>query len=157
MVAARAVAETWGNREVTGIGGSRPLRRQAARRRPSEVARLAFLFAVVGTLLLLYVAEQAWVISLTYRLNGVKTALHSAAVETDRLQLQISELSSPERIERVAREELKLVSPGKPAYLTGAAKVALVKPAAQERGLPMIARIQRFFRGSPVQAAHAAP
>jgi cell division protein FtsL len=112
---------------------------------------------VIAALLLLYVAEQAVVISLTYRLSGVKAALHSATVETDRLQLKISELSSPARLERVAREDLHLISPGEATYLVGAVKVALVKPAEEkEPGLPVIARIRGFFRGPLVQAAQTA-
>ncbi len=155
MLAARAAVATW-DREVVGSRGTCPGRGRAVRRRLSGVTRLAALFTAIAALLLLYVAEQALVISLTYRLNGVKAALHTAAVETDRLQLEISELASPARIERVAREELHLVSPGEAAYLTGAVKVAMVRPAEEEPGLPVIARIRRFFRGSLVQAAHAA-
>ncbi|MDI6870241.1 MAG: septum formation initiator family protein [Bacillota bacterium] len=159
MLAARAAvagAEE-GSGRPWGYRDPRPARHRAARRRPSGVTRLAVLFGVIGALLLLYVAEQAFVISLSYRLNGVKAALHAAAVQTDRLQLRISELSSPERIERVAREELHLVAPGEPAYLTETVQVAMVRPAEEdEPGFPVIARIQRLLRGSLVQAAHAA-
>lgn len=118
---------------------------------------MAVLFGALGALLLLYVAEQAVVISLTYRLTDVEAALHAANVQTDRLALQVSELSSPERIERIAREELHLVSMDHPAQLAEVPTVALVKPPEEgETGNPVVARIQRLLRGTLVQAAHAA-
>ena len=130
MLAARAAvasSEAWDGealkRQVRGTG------RRKAVQRGTGVARLAFLFGFIGALLLLYVAEQAWVVSLTYRLNEAKASLHAAAVETDRLQFRVSELSSPARIERIAREELHLVAGAPPAYLDGTEKVALARPA----------------------------
>lgn len=157
MLAARAVAggEAWSGEPWGSTPGAS--RRRTVRRKVSSVTRLAALFGAVAALLLLYVAEQAFVISLTYRLNEAKAALHAAAVQTDRLQLQMSELSSPERIERIAREELHLVSPDQPAYLAEAPQVALVAPAKEERpGLTVLARLQRLLRGTLVQAAQAA-
>lgn len=127
------------------------------KRKTFGVTRLAVLFGALGALLLLYVAEQAVVISLTYRLTDVEAALHAANVQTDRLALQVSELSSPERIERIAREELHLVSMDHPAQLAEVPTVALVKPPEEgETGNPVVARIQRLLRGTLVQAAHAA-
>ncbi len=152
--AAVAVAARW--EEEPSSGRTRPSGRKA-RPTASGVTRLAALFGAVAALLLLYVAEQAWVISLTYRLNGTRAALHAAEVQTDRLQLRVSELSSPARIERVAREELHLVSPDHPAYLAEAPQVAMVKPPEEGGARPtMVARIQRLLRGALVQAAHAA-
>lgn len=159
MLAARAATagcEVWdreaAERQAKGTG------RRTAPRRGTGVARLACLFGAIGTLLLLYVAQQAWVISLTYRLNEAKATLHAAAVETDRLQLRASELSSPERIERVAREKLHLVAATPTAWVEGPARVALARPAeeGQPRGWPLVARLQRLLRSAPVQAAPAA-
>jgi cell division protein FtsL len=113
------------------------------------------LFGAVAALLLLYVAEQAVVISLTYRLTDVKAEVHAADVETDRLQLQMSELSSPARIEKVAREDLHLVPGNHPAYLAEAPAVAMVPPAGEDGQGTVIARLQRWFRGSLAEA-HAA-
>lgn len=158
MLAARAAvagASAWSGEPFARSAA--PFQRRTAGRKPSGMKRLAALFSVVAALLLLYVGEQAFVISLTYRLHSVEAALHTAQVQTDRLQLEVSELSSPERIERIAREELHLVSPEYPAQLAEVPSVAAVKPAEEgEVGSTVVARIQRLLRGALVQAAHAA-
>lgn len=157
MLAARAAmagAGTWSGEPYAG--STAPVRRQTTHK-PSKMTRLAALFSAVAALLLMYVGEQAFVISLTYRLQAAEAALHAAQVQTDRLQLRVSELSSPERIERIAREELHLVSPEYPAQLAEVPEVAAVKPAEEgEAGPTVVARLQRLLRGALVQAAHAA-
>ncbi|MGE5508264.1 MAG: hypothetical protein ACM3RP_07285 [Chitinophagales bacterium] len=132
--------------------------RVRGRRKASPVARLGAFFGLLGLLLMLYVAEQALVVTLTYRLTGVQAAIHAATVETEQLQLRMSELSSLDRIEKIAREELHLVSPAAAQYLSDAEAVPVAPPSPEASQVQptVVARLHRFFAGAVVQTARAA-
>jgi cell division protein FtsL len=70
---------------------------------------LLFFFAV--SVAFLYVWERVSVVELTIRIERLKEEVFSAANEVKRLEIRKSRLSSHQRIERIAREELGLKHP----------------------------------------------
>ncbi|MBW2476149.1 MAG: cell division protein FtsL [Deltaproteobacteria bacterium] len=75
------------------------------------------LFPVLGFIALLllvslfFVWSRVQVIGLEYEISNLESQLRDAKHETSRLRIEAASLSSPERIERVARKELGLRFP----------------------------------------------
>lgn len=79
---------------------------------------------VTGFILVLLVVSALGVVSLQYQSRRLVDAIereqaHSRAldIEWDRLRLEVGTLSAPARVEKVARERLGMVTPGKDALL----------------------------------------
>jgi len=65
----------------------------------------------VMSLLLLYVWERVEVVRVGYQIERLKTQKITLQRERDELQVKMSALTSPERIARVAKEQLGMMPP----------------------------------------------
>ncbi len=65
----------------------------------------------VMALLLLYVWERVDLVQVGYRIQQLKAERNALAREQDELRVRISRLTSPERLARVATEQLGMVRP----------------------------------------------
>jgi cell division protein FtsL len=81
-----------------------------ALRRPNLVPVLGFI-AVLLAVSLFFVWSRVQVITLEYEISQLEGQLRGLQQETSNLRLEAASLGSPERIERVAREELRLRLP----------------------------------------------
>lgn len=78
--------------------------------RTSLVPLLAMIAAIL-LVSLFFVWSRVQVIDMEYELSRLESNLRDADKETARLRLEAASLSSPERIEQVARQELGLRLP----------------------------------------------
>ena len=81
-----------------------------ALRRPNLLPVLGFI-ALMLTVSLFFVWSRVQVIGLEYEISTLESDLRDSRKETSRLRIEAASLSSPERIERVARSELGLRLP----------------------------------------------
>jgi cell division protein FtsL len=65
----------------------------------------------VMSLLLLYVWERVEVVRVGYQIERLKTQKVSLQRERDELQVKVSALTSPERIARIAKDQLGMTPP----------------------------------------------
>lgn len=79
-------------------------------RRPNLVPVLGFI-ALLLMVSLFFVWSRVQVTSLEYEISQLESRLRGLRQETSNLRLEAASLSSPERIERVARKELHLRLP----------------------------------------------
>lgn len=79
-------------------------------RRPNLVPVLGFI-ALLLMVSLFFVWSRVQVTSLEYEISQLESHLRGLRQETSNLRLEAASLSSPERIERVARKELHLRLP----------------------------------------------
>jgi hypothetical protein len=113
----------------------------------------------VAFLVLTYVGERAVILSLAYGLGDMRQKLHAAQVDTEQLQLAISELGSLNRVEEQARTELGMVKPAQVAYLdtTSMPKISVLEgqdESVLEKGT--VARAGNFLQGVFSSVAKAA-
>lgn len=85
--------------------------------RPNIVPVLAFI-ALLLAVSLFFVWSRVQVTSLDYEVSQLESTLRDLRQETSNLRLEAASLSSPERIERVARKELKLRLPSAEQVIT---------------------------------------
>ncbi|HEY8207399.1 MAG TPA: cell division protein FtsL [Myxococcaceae bacterium] len=85
-------------------------------------ALLAALFVAVG---LLHVTSRVLVVDTGYRLSRLQEENRQLTLRNDRLKLELATLLSPARLERLAKEQLRLQPPpaGTVIPLSGAAQV----------------------------------
>src|SRR5210317_1802291 len=81
-----------------------------ALRRPNLVPVLGFI-AMLLAVSLFFVWSRVQVTGLEYEISQLESSLRAQSQETSNLRLEAASLSSPERIERVARKELGLRLP----------------------------------------------
>jgi cell division protein FtsL len=86
-------------------------------RRPSLVPVLCFI-ALVMAASLFFVWSRVQVTGLEYQISQLESNLRDLRQETASLRLEAASLSSPERIERVARKELNLRLPSADQVIT---------------------------------------
>lgn len=86
-------------------------------RRPSLVPVLGFI-ALVLAVSLFFVWSRVQVTGLEYQISQFESNLRDLRQETASLRLEAASLSSPERIERVARKELNLRLPSADQVIT---------------------------------------
>jgi cell division protein FtsL len=127
--------------------------------RQNPLARLVVCWVVVAFLVLTYVGERAVILSLSYGLGDMRQKLHAAQVDTEQLQLAISELGSLNRVEEQARTELGMVKPAQVAYLdtTSMPKISVLEgqdESVLEKGT--VARAGNFLQGVFSSVAKAA-
>ncbi len=79
-------------------------------RKPSLLPVLGFI-ALMLAVSLFFVWSRVEVTGLEYEISSLEAELRQAKQETSQLRLEAASLSSPERIERVARKELGLRLP----------------------------------------------
>ncbi|MDT8441645.1 MAG: cell division protein FtsL [Desulfuromonadales bacterium] len=72
---------------------------------------LLAMIAAILVVSLFFVWSRVEVIGMEYELSRLETNLRDAGKETARLRLEAASLSSPERIEQVARQQLGLRLP----------------------------------------------
>ncbi len=65
----------------------------------------------VMALLLLYVWERVDLVQVGYRIQQLKAERNALAREQDELRVRIARLTSPERLARVATEQLGMIRP----------------------------------------------
>jgi cell division protein FtsL len=87
------------------------------------------IFAVVTTLILLFVWERVDVVRLGYQIERLKSQKILLERERDELRVRLSSLTSPERIARAATERLNMVLPEK-------GQIVLVHLESDTPGLP---------------------
>lgn len=131
--------------------------RKAPRRSP--LVGVVLCWIIVASLTLAYVGERVVILAMTYGLGDMKQKLHAAQVDTERLQLTISELGSLGRVEEIARTELGMVQPQQVAYLdtTSMPKISVQNGSgdyAAEKGT--VARAGNFLQGVFSSVAKAA-
>ncbi len=88
-----------------------------ALRRPNLVPVLVFI-AMLLVVSLFFVWSRVQVTSLEYEMSQLESALRSLRQEASSLSLEAASLSSPDRIERVARQELNLRLPSAEQVIT---------------------------------------
>ena len=86
-------------------------------RRPNLVPVLGFI-ALLLAVSLFFVWSRVQVTSLDYEISKLEGTLRDLRQETSNLRLEAASLSSPERIERVARKELHLRLPSAEQVIT---------------------------------------
>ncbi len=86
-------------------------------RRPNLVPVLGFI-ALLLAVSLFFVWSRVQVTSLDYEISRLGSSLRDLQQETSNLRLEAASLSSPERIERVARNELHLRLPSADQVIT---------------------------------------
>lgn len=79
-------------------------------RRPNLLPVLGFI-ALLLAVSLFFVWSRVQVTGLEYEISRIESDLRDARKETSQLRLEAASLSSPERIERVARQKLGLHLP----------------------------------------------
>lgn len=77
----------------------------------TSLVPLLTMIAAIMLVSLFFVWSRVQVIDMEYELSRLEANLRDADKETARLRLEAASLSSPERIEQVAREELGLRLP----------------------------------------------
>lgn len=87
------------------------------------------IFAVVTTLILLFVWERVDMVRLGYQIERLKSQKVLLERERDELRVRLSSLTSPERIARAATERLNMVLPEK-------GQIVLVHLESDAPGLP---------------------
>jgi len=88
-----------------------------ALRRPNIVPVLGFI-ALLLAVSLFFVWSRVQVTSLEYEISQLESSLRGVRQETSNLRLEAASLSSPERIERVAKKELSLRLPSAEQVIT---------------------------------------
>jgi cell division protein FtsL len=88
-----------------------------ALRRPNLVPVLGFI-ALLLVVSLFFVWSRVQVTSLDYEISQLESTLRGLRQETSNLRLEAASLSNPERIERVARNELNLHLPSAEQVIT---------------------------------------
>jgi cell division protein FtsL len=86
-------------------------------RRPNLVPVLGFI-ALLLAVSLFFVWSRVQVTSLDYEISRLESTLRDVRQETSNLRLEAASLSNPERIERVARNELGLHLPSAEQVIT---------------------------------------
>ncbi len=86
-------------------------------RRPNLVPVLGFI-ALLLSVSLFFVWSRVQVTSLEYEMSQLQSTLRDLRQETSNLRLEAASLRSPERIERVARQELRLRLPSADQVIT---------------------------------------
>ena len=86
-------------------------------RRPNLVPVLVFI-GILLVVSLFFVWSRVQVTSLEYEISQLESTLREQKQETSNLRLEAASLSNPERIERVARKELKLRLPSAEQVIT---------------------------------------
>lgn len=122
---ARAAQQDWGFSEIT-----RKFEREAkVLRRPKEVSRRWLPLPITGTAhlsvwltaaalcLIGLVALHIVILQKNLEHNGLIEEKNSLAAENARLSSEVSNLSSPERIEQIATKSLGMVPSGKMQYV----------------------------------------
>lgn len=116
---------------IPGTEESEPQVQRAPKRRPRRyagpLAAYGLLVAVAVVLVLLYVAQYAYVAQLNLRLAAAQKELARATAALEQLEQQASELKSLARIEREARERLGMREPEEVKVVA-----APLPPAAEE-------------------------
>lgn len=122
------------------------------------MARVALLGLCLAALLILYVGERALIMDRTYTLQRLEKRLAELEVERERLQLEISRLSSLERIEQVARSQLGMRESETIYYLAAAPPPQKEGKGSSSEGQPTtLARVGMWLQSafsSAVEAAH---
>ncbi len=85
--------------------------------RPNIMPVLVFI-ALLLAVSLFFVWSRVQVTSLDYEISQLESTLRDLRQETSNLRLEAASLSSPERIERVARKELNLRLPSAEQVIT---------------------------------------
>ena len=88
-----------------------------ALRRPNLVPVLGFI-ALLLSVSLFFVWSRVQVTGLEYEMSQLESTLRDLRQETSSLRLEAASLRSPERIERVARQELRLRLPSADQVIT---------------------------------------
>ncbi len=88
-----------------------------ALRRPNLLPVLGFI-ALLLAVSLFFVWSRVQVTGLEYEISQLESNLRGVRQETSNLRLEAASLSNPERIERVARKELKLRLPSAAQVIT---------------------------------------
>jgi cell division protein FtsL len=70
-----------------------------------------FVALLLMALLLLYVWERVEVVRTGYQIERLKTQRTALQRERDELEVKVSSLTSPERIARVAKDQLGMIPP----------------------------------------------
>lgn len=85
--------------------------------RPNLLPTLGFIGLLLGASLF-FVWSRVQVVGFEYEMSRLEESLRDAHKETSQLRLEAASLSSPERIERVARQELGLRLPAAEQVIT---------------------------------------
>ena len=85
--------------------------------RPNLVPVLGFI-ALLLAVSLFFVWSRVQVTGLEYEISQLQSSLRAVQQETSNLRLEAASLSSPERIERVAKKELNLRLPSAEQVIT---------------------------------------
>lgn len=91
-----------------------PLKKPVGSSQPGQRLAKFKLISILLTcfiLCLVVVAQYSLLVIMNYRMSSIRTELASLSVVTHELELEAAGLSTAERIEQIAREELGMVEP----------------------------------------------
>jgi cell division protein FtsL len=130
-----------------------PIRRRSRsliRRRPlTRMAPLSALAIVCVTAVVFGVLlEQVILAQSAFELTRIRQRIAAAQAENQELLLQMTELQSPDRLERFAREELGMVDPSRVEYV-------VADVGAADPGVAVLAPSRGLRASSPATAAAA--
>lgn len=93
---------------ATSIGRARA---SEGNRGDGLVSSVLFILVIVISVLLFYTWSRVQVVRIGYEIFNANSEMRRLDQENKELILEIATLKSPKRIERIAREELKLLPP----------------------------------------------
>lgn len=96
--------------------GSQVVRKQRAYTKDDLVKtkfvfRILFLVAFMAILSLFYIWSRVQIVQYGYEINELKARQHQLIEENKKLKVETATLKSPNRIEKIAREKLKMRAP----------------------------------------------
>lgn len=98
---------------------SQPLPQRLQKRAGGSVFTFLLLSSLILTsLALLNLSEKALVTQNTYRIERIKEALEAARFSQEKLETEITSLKTPERIQRVATDNLSMVTPTEITFIS---------------------------------------
>lgn len=115
---------------------TQPVTRRRSRRAVAPLAAYGVFVATAVVLVLLYVAQYAYVAQLNLRLAQAQKDLAQVVTLQEQLEQEASELRSLSRIEREATQRLGMLEPERVQVAA-----ALPKPPAKERVAPALAPV----------------
>lgn len=74
--------------------------------------RVLYLVGFIAALSLIYIWSRVQIVRYGYEINDLKIEQRLLAEENRQIQLELSTLKSPQRIERIAKDKLHMTTPG---------------------------------------------
>ncbi len=121
---------------------------------------------ILALFVMLNLSQRALIAQYALQMEKLKTTLHVEQIKNEKLLLQAMELKSPERIRKIACEELGMISPTEVSYITlppemnlqgGREPFARGSPPSKESAIlgrlcKLAGRLEKFLRSPEAEA-----